>query len=112
MIFPFLKELRSACLFALIVLPRTFADTAYAQPDKLVERGPWLTMQIGPENAKGVIYYIRGWGFPTGNGPMGGVLLDSFQLLPYFIKTLSEQGWDVIAAKYPNRPIAKRSSEL
>jgi hypothetical protein len=39
----------------------------------------------------GALYFIRGWS--------GGFGLDEFQLAPYGMKSMSEKGWEVIAAK-------------
>ena len=60
---------------------------------RLLEFTPWLVENHGPAKAKGVIYFILGWsGRPT---------LDNHLLAPYFLKTLSENGWDVVATKIP-----------
>lgn len=59
---------------------------------KLVETRPWLVAaDRGPAEAKGVVYFVRGY----------GTTVDAFAPVPYFIKTLSDEGWDVIAAKVP-----------
>lgn len=59
---------------------------------KLVETTPWLTAEKrGPAETKGIVYFVRG----------GGTKVDAFVPVPYFIKTLSGQGWDTIAAKVP-----------
>ena len=66
---------------------------------KLVEFTPWLTHNRGPQTAKGVIYFLRGWS--------GGSGFDDNFVAPYFFKRLSEQGWDVIGAKFPYRPAGR-----
>jgi hypothetical protein len=81
-----------AIFFALSLLvaiqPRAALARDVAVSDlKLVEFSPWLTVRKGPEKAKGVIYFIRGWGGVT----TGGASLDEFQLVPYFIKTLADK---------------------
>jgi hypothetical protein len=103
------KALTVALSLALTI---SWSSLASAQSFRLVEYSPWLTKNTGPEKSKGVIYYIRGWGFQTRKGPRGGYLIDDFQTAPYFMKSLSEAGWDVIAGKYPNVPVAGRSSEF
>ena len=60
---------------------------------RLFDFTPWLVKNRGPASAKGVIYFILGWtGRPT---------LDNHLLVPYFLKTLSEEGWDIVATKVP-----------
>jgi dienelactone hydrolase len=75
---------------------------------KLVEFPAWLTKNSGPEKAKGVIYFIRGWGGVT----TGGGSLDEFRLVPYFVKALADNGWDVIGAKFPNTPTKRHSADF
>ena len=60
---------------------------------RLSEFTPWLVQNRGPANAKGVIYFILGW--------TGRPLLDSYRLVPYFLKSLFENGWDVVASRVP-----------
>jgi pimeloyl-ACP methyl ester carboxylesterase len=60
---------------------------------RLLEFTPWLVKNKGPSEAKGVIYFILGW---TNRATLG-----SYHLTPYFMKSLSESGWDIIAAKIP-----------
>jgi hypothetical protein len=70
----------------------------------LLEAPPWLAQPpAGPGKSKGVVYFLRG-----GNrfGP-----LDEFSAAPYFLKTLSEHGWDVIQAKYPRAYVARHADE-
>jgi hypothetical protein len=65
----------------------------------LFEFTPWLIGNAGPEKAKGVIYFARGWGqFSCCRNR------DDFQMVPYFLKSLSENGWDVLGAKIPEGP--------
>jgi pimeloyl-ACP methyl ester carboxylesterase len=71
-----------------------------AQAIRLIEFTPWLVTNQGPESAKGVLYYIRGWS--------EGLGLDEFHLAPYLTKTLNEHGWDVIVAKYPQGNVDSR----
>ena len=71
-----------------------------AEPVKLVEFVPWLVNNAGPAKAKGVVYFIRGWS--------GGLGLDEFHLAPYLMKTLADDGWDVIVAKYPYGQVVPR----
>lgn len=59
----------------------------------LSEFTPWLVKNCGPTNAKGVVYFILGWNRRP--------LLDDVRLAPYFLKTLSENCWDVIVVKIP-----------
>ncbi len=63
------------------------------RPIQLIEFTPWLVVNHGPDVAKGILYYIRGWS--------EGLGLDEFHLAPYLTKTLGENGWDVVVAKYP-----------
>ncbi len=65
---------------------------------KLLEFTPWLVQKNkGPANVRGVVYFIGG-GSP-------GTVLTSAWAAPYFFKTLSENGWDVIEAKQPQSQI-------
>jgi hypothetical protein len=64
-----------------------------SEPVKLSEFVPWLVHNSGPAKAKGIVYFINGWS--------GGLGLDEFHLAPYIMKTLSDNGWDGIVAKYP-----------
>ena len=82
---------------------------------KLPEATPWLVQPPrGPAEAKGVIYFVRGWGYPRGvpGAPRGGEQLDRFRGAHYLLKTLSENGWDVISAKFPYRPTSQYSFEF
>jgi pimeloyl-ACP methyl ester carboxylesterase len=68
---------------------------AHAGDFRLLDFTPWLVNNKGPESAKGVIYFILGWtGRPT---------LDEHRLVPYFLKTLAENGWDIVATKVPQQ---------
>ncbi len=59
---------------------------------KLLEfKPPLVHAPGGPAKAKGVIYFING--FTLHQQLAGG------NAVPYFVKTLSEKGWDVIGAK-------------
>jgi len=80
-------------------------------PLDLPEYTPFLVhAPLGPGAAKGVVFSVGGYrsplAFSTG-GPQ-----DSFihRLPPYWLKTLSEQGWDVISARIP--PAAAHGWEL
>jgi dienelactone hydrolase len=62
----------------------------------LIEATPFLVhAPLGPGAAKGVVYFVAG--YPPGHGTM----IDAFHAVPYFLKTLADQGWDVIVAKMP-----------
>jgi pimeloyl-ACP methyl ester carboxylesterase len=67
---------------------------------RLIEFTPWLVKNRGPDTAKGILYFIRGWS--------EGIGLDEFHLAPYLTKTLGEEGWDVIVAKYPQGNVEPR----
>lgn len=103
--YPIALLMAMALAVALPGAPR--AQDAMLQNLKLVEFTPWLTTKKGPQQSKGVIYFIRGWGGAVN----GGGSIDEFQLIPYFIKTLADNGWDVIGAKFPNTPTKIRSAE-
>jgi pimeloyl-ACP methyl ester carboxylesterase len=49
----------------------------------------------GPAKAKGIIYFVAGYGAPNN--------LNEFHFPPYVLKRLSDNGWDLIAARIPNR---------
>jgi dienelactone hydrolase len=62
----------------------------------LIEATPFLVhAPLGPGAAKGVVYFVSG--YPPGHG----IMVDAFEAVPYFLKTLADQGWDVIVAKVP-----------
>ena len=91
----------AAFLIALaMTVGEALAEPRAGQDLRLVEFTPWLTTKKGPNSAKGVIYFIRGWG----ESAHAGGSLDQFQLAPFFLNTFSENGWDVVGAKYPNTP--------
>ena len=91
----------SACVQAKFAArTRSDAQRAAATPVsagaelKLLEMDPWLTAKHrGPAEARGVIFFVRGYPPPTG--------LDNFYSVPYFAKSLSEEGWDIVLAKVP-----------
>src|SRR5262249_4794185 len=56
---------------------------------------PWLVKNNGPTTSKGIIYFIGGYVWPPPPDGLG--------IVPYFFKTLGEQGWDVVRAKGPYR---------
>lgn len=95
-----------ASLFAAISAIVPAAPSRAADEVKLYEFTPWLVENAGPEKAKGVIYYARGWGqFECCRNR------DDFQMVPYFLRSLSLTGWDVLAAKIPEGPRSERASE-
>jgi len=49
----------------------------------------------GPKAAKGVIYYVGGYGKHE----------DDHRLVPYYLKSLTDNGWDLIAERLPNANI-------
>jgi hypothetical protein len=71
------------------------ANVTSGPPLPLEEQTPWLLpAPRGPATARGVIYFVRGFAFPAG-------ALDGFHLAPYFLKTMADDGWDIIEAKLP-----------
>ncbi len=60
----------------------------------LFEFSPWITKNVGPENAKGLVYFIAGQRFDIATQ-------NDFRLAPYFVHTLNTQGWDIVGAKFP-----------
>jgi pimeloyl-ACP methyl ester carboxylesterase len=63
---------------------------------KLDEDVPGLIKpNSGPAKAKGIIYFVSGYGAPNN--------LNEFHFAPYLFKRLSDNGWDLIAARIPNR---------
>ena len=89
----------TACLFVLAARPTAAAEL------QLSEATPWLVKNAGPQQAKGVIYWMNGY---TKDPPV----FDRFRLPPYFLKTLSQQGWDVINTKVPARRATMMPWEL
>jgi pimeloyl-ACP methyl ester carboxylesterase len=73
------------------------APDAQDASHRLVEAVPWLVQNRGPDKAKGVIYFTHGF---DRHSPM----VDEYRPIHFFIKTLNDEGWDVIAAKYPFSP--------
>jgi len=61
---------------------------------QLTESTPPIVNELGPAEARGVIYSIRGYS-PGKHAP------DRFGILPYFLKSLNAAGWDVIGARVP-----------
>ena len=96
---PAYREERSArvgaCMTAKLVARARWAGTTLSRSElKLVEASLWLTAKNrGPEEAKGIIYFVRGWAPKR---------LPSFVPGPYILKTLSEGGWDVLSASEPH----------
>lgn len=64
---------------------------------RLKEATPWLVENRGPDKAKGIVYFIRGF-------DRFSPVIDEYRGVHFFIKTLHDQGWDIVAAKYPYRP--------
>jgi pimeloyl-ACP methyl ester carboxylesterase len=61
---------------------------------QLAESTPPLVNKRGPAVANGVIYSIRGYS-------PGRHMPDRFGILPYFLKSLNADGWDVVSARVP-----------
>jgi pimeloyl-ACP methyl ester carboxylesterase len=73
---------------------------------KLAEATPWLVPENrGPAEAKGVIYFVRGF-------PKESLAPDSFVPVPHFMKSLSEKGWDVLGAKVPKGERGARATAV
>lgn len=69
---------------------------AFNTPVPLLETKPWLVKpNRGPAQAKGVIYYLSG-GFNPANRT-----IESYRIVPYYLKSLADDGWDVVRAKIP-----------
>lgn len=79
-------------LICILLVLLTSIEIATAQPFSMVEGEAPLTKNMGPQKAKGVIYFVRGY---TSSPPAW----DKWLQVPYFVKTLSEEGFDVISAK-------------
>jgi pimeloyl-ACP methyl ester carboxylesterase len=88
-----------ACVEQTLVLAARSAAIAPPKVDqelKLDEQMPSLIKPNGgPGKAKGIIYFVAGYGAPDN--------LDEFHLAPYVLKRLTDNGWDLIAARIPNR---------
>jgi hypothetical protein len=84
-----------ACMKAKFVARARGAGTRLSRSElKLIEANLWLTANNrGPEEAKGIIYFVRGWAPKR---------LPSHVPGPYVLKTFSEGGWDVISASEPH----------
>ena len=81
--------------------PNTYAQSITDFSPRLLEEPTWLAKPLaGPKKSKGIIYFIRG-----GNkqGPR-----DDFNIGPYFLKTLSENGWDIIQAQHPHEYVLQK----
>lgn len=82
------------------------APTAADQPIPLIETQAWLIGPAkGPARAKGVIYFVAG--YSPGRPMIGG-----FRLVPYYLKSLADDGWDVVRAKLPPDIIGQRGLEF
>jgi len=70
---------------------RVPSDTSFA----LKEFHPWLAApNRGPAEALGMIYFARGFPEPTDR--------EDVQPIPYVLKTLADEGWDIVAARVPS----------
>ena len=79
--------------------------TASDQPLQLLETKAWLVGPTkGPARAKGVIYFVAGYS-PERQ------MLDEFRLVPYYLKSLADDGWDVVRAKLPSDIAGRRGLE-
>lgn len=121
------RPLVRACVIARMqrAMPRmahaaVSAPIKSATPMALLEGTPWLAQPSkGPAAAKGIIYFVGGYS-------LGGRSRDDFRLSPYLLKSLSDDGWDIILAKLPHnvdgpgfqfvgggaRTIERRAAEL
>jgi hypothetical protein len=61
----------------------------------LLETTPALIQNRGPTKASGVFYFVRGFNNYERTD-------DRFRAVPYFLRSFSEAGWDVLIAKYPH----------
>ena len=97
---PALKERARECItgkFIARARSMTRQPVASRSELKLGETTPWLCApNRGPAEAKGIIYFVRGY----------RTTIDSFVPVPYFIKTLSERGWDTLAANIPQSALS------
>jgi pimeloyl-ACP methyl ester carboxylesterase len=65
---------------------------------QLTEFAPALIKpNTGPTSAKGVIYYVDGYGKHE----------DDHRFVPYYLKSLTDDGWDLIAARVPSAATAE-----
>lgn len=61
---------------------------------ELLEFQPWLApANRGPAKAKGLIYFARGYPEPDDR--------EEVQPIPYLLKTLVDDGWDIISGRVP-----------
>jgi triacylglycerol esterase/lipase EstA (alpha/beta hydrolase family) len=68
------------------------------------EASPWLSAKtLGPGEAKGIVYFVHGY---APEAPR------SFQPMPHYLRTLSEKGWDMLAARVPLAMDGIRSYEV
>lgn len=75
---------RLGCLFLGLVLTILSSN---AQADLLAEVPGWGIRNRGPSEAKGVIYFVRGYNLEN---------YDGWHQIPYFLRTLNADGWDVV----------------
>ena len=69
---------------------------AFNNPVPLLETKSWLVKpNRGPAQAKGVIYYLTG-----GFNPVNRTI-ETYRSVPYYLKSLADDGWDVVRAKIP-----------
>jgi len=81
------------------------APTSSEKPVRLLETNAWLIgPNRGPAQAKGVIYFVAGFS-------PASPARDDFRLAPYFLKSLADDGWDVVRAKLPHDVAGALSSE-
>jgi pimeloyl-ACP methyl ester carboxylesterase len=81
------------------------APTPTGEGLRLFEFTPLLAQpHKGPAEAKGVVYMLGGYF-------LNDRLLDNYRLGPYFLKSLSEDGWDVIFAKLPQSVVGVEGIE-
>jgi hypothetical protein len=79
----------TATLLACTAATRPASSTAF----HLVEFTPWLAGSCARDRTQGVVYLVLGWNRRP--------VLDRTRLAPYLVKALSENCWEVIAAKAP-----------
>jgi pimeloyl-ACP methyl ester carboxylesterase len=85
-----------ACMQAKMqALAHRAVTTSSGEPIHLLESTPWLVgPNKGPTQAKGVIYFVGGFS-------PAAVSVESYRLVPYYLKSFAENGWDVVLAKHP-----------
>jgi hypothetical protein len=88
-----------ACVREKIAAQAHNAEAAPAgsdQPIRLSESTAWLIgPNKGPAQAKGVVYFVAGYS-------PGRPMIDGFRMVPYFLKSMADDGWDVVRAKLPS----------